>query len=322
MQDLRDIYISQQVAAQIFQQLQYLMNCCDRAETLSTSEIAYITKEFGSLVNFIPNYTCIINNPTYTLERVSINKDVCGANRRLNSLTEIRYRPRQIAASTDYNRANLKGQIVFYAGNMGSLPVVIETQPKKGHLITQSKWQLKPGKSIEVVVLCESEDAVNSNPKELNDDFNHYINTLRQLTPNTRKIVETYYELVFKSFLKPVNPTNRQGYLISALIADLLLNGPLYNVDAIMYPSVPNNGSAMNFAVKPDIVDNAFTMIEANEGVVINDPSSNGAGWEIFGTGICKYYDTNSLQLSWNNLSIPDNEPAYDLISEFDITFD
>ena len=106
MHDLKDIHISQQDAVQIFQQMQYLMHCCDNAETLSPAEVEIIIKSFGNLVQFIPNYTSEIHNPTYCLERLTINKEICGSNKRLSSLAQLQYRPREIAAQTDYNRVD------------------------------------------------------------------------------------------------------------------------------------------------------------------------------------------------------------------------
>ncbi len=306
---------------QFLKQLEFLNWSCDNAESLSNESVIEIIDLFPHLVDFLPIIISNLNNPDYTLERITVNELVKQENRRLSSLTELRYPPRQIAASMPYNRASLEGQIVFYAGNMGILPITIETKPTVGQLFTKSKWKLLNGKSLNILVICQSDSLVRANPIELGPDFNNYMDALSKLRPHIKEVVKSAYDLIVKAFTKEVNPINRRGYLLSALFSDYVFNKGGYNIDAIMYPSVPNSGAAMNFAIKPDVLDSAFTMVQADEAILLESPDSTSNMWSCYGTGKCISYDSTSLELEWENLPLAKNDPAVELIWKYQAKF-
>lgn len=200
----------------------------------------------------------------------------------------------------------------------GELPITVETQPKKGQLITSSKWQFNNGHVLKTLVICQNEKVFLSNPDELLNDYNQYLKTLGQLQENTREVVEAVYRFIIKAFTRKVNSEIRQGYLFSALFADLFFTHIKYPVDAIYYPSVPNKG-AMNIAIKPDVIDKMFTMIEASESVIIKNPESGVPGWLSFNTGICKSYDKETLSLNWETQIIPKDNPVNIIMKEYNI---
>ena len=121
-----------------------------------------------------------------------------------------------------------------------------------------------------MVTLCHNEKLAYSNPVELLDIYNNYKTVLASLQKNTREVVENFYELIIKSFTKQVDVNNKKGYLFSALISDLLLSNEELKIDAIYYPSAKNNGSTMNIAVKPNIIDTRFEITKIAEAIVIS----------------------------------------------------
>jgi len=306
---------------QLLKQIDFLSWCCDRAESLQQQSIDELNQLFPEIIGFLPIHISHLNNPSYLIERITINEDVDEEkkNRRLLNLKQLRYPPREIKDKLDYNRGTLKGQVGFYAGNKGVLPLAIETKPKKGQMITKSIWKLNANVTLNLFVICQSLEIVSANPKELADDFNHYYTTIQKLSPNTREVVEAVYKLIVKSFTKEVNSRNKQGYLLSALFSDFLLYRSGYHIDAIMYPSVPNEGAAMNFVINPDVLDTSFTMIEAIESIIVSHPTSKVNGWHSVGTGNCQNYDRKTLELNWISTSYPPDHEVNKIIKEYNV---
>ena len=317
--DLYNNDISNTVKTQCLTQLRILNEFMDRAESLSHQEIEFLKENFRQLIGIVPTRVFRINSFSQPFERLVINEDVLGENKRLNNLSQLRYPPLTIADKIDYNRASLKGKCVFYAGSMGMLTITIEVKPKRGQLITSSKWTFNRKRPLKMVVVCQDAELAMSNPDELLDGYNEYIGCLSAMQPNNRAVVEEAYAFMVKAFIRPVNPENRQGYIMSALISNLFLNDAEEPVDAIYYPSVPNRGSAMNIAIKPEAVDELFDMTEAIESVVSVDPAQGAGGWLNICTGHCKEYDKESLGLRWINTPFPAGHEVYDLIKEFNI---
>lgn len=54
-------------------------------------------------------------------------------------------------------------------------------------------------------------------------------------------------------------------------------------------------------AIKPDSLDNGFTMIEAIEYLVTTDHNSGKEVWKLTETGTCQSYDHNTLDLDCKN---------------------
>lgn len=315
MTDLRQIHISDHRKAEILFQLKVLNEYMGKAETLTLGEITYLKQTLPQLIGLIPLKVDSVSSFKIPFKRIVINNTVCPSNKRLHSLADLRYPPRDIIKKIDYNRASLKEQTIFYAGN-AELHITIETKPTQGQLITTSTWVLNKGSVINLLVICQDEELALANPNELLNDYNEYVHSMQQLTPNTKDVVVAVYAFIIKAFTRKVNPSNRQGYLFSALLADLFFNLPNNPVDAIYYPSVPNKGSAMNIAIKPDIVDKALTMIEAKEGVVQIDPSKGADIWFSFITGISTSYNKDTLKLDWVNQYIPSDDPINKVIRD------
>jgi len=302
MQLLSDINLNQAEADAMMKTLQSLDYYCDIAENLNETEIEDFIKSNSDLTLFLPIQITQRSNPNLTVERIIINKTIPGYNnQRVLNLADIRYPPRKHSSKIGWNRASMKGQIMFYGGTLGPLPLSLETSPKKGEIITKSKWQLRSGKTINVIDLCQSEELVNANPIELQKDFREYNNMLNTLSPHTRTVVEEFYKLLIKAFTKKVDPAKKQGYLISAFLADFIFQYFKIRVDAIRYPSIPFDMSAMNIALQPDVLDESFQMIEAIDYEVIYDPSLGKNMFKLKERGTCHSYHPRTLNLNWNH---------------------
>jgi hypothetical protein len=299
--------------------IDYLKLHADHPERLNAQQISFLRELLSSMIPMLPIRIEITSGFELPFERLVINKSVLGKNKRVHSLENLRYPPRSIQEKLDYNRASMKGQSIFYACSMGSLPMTVETRPERGQLITHSKWKLKEGEKLNLLSIFHHEELAMANPHELLQPFNDYLAELRKFSPKAQQAIEMIYQIIVRAFTRKVDPSNKQGYVVSALLSELFMFDPNKGVDAIYYPSVPNRGMCMNIAVKPDSLDQKFIMTQADEFVVISHPEPNKNMWWSFHTAKGKLCKEDSLELCWENSLMPDNDPVRDIIRDFEI---
>jgi hypothetical protein len=94
--------------------------------------------------------------------------------------------------------------------------------------------------------------------------------------PDIADWMRIIFEFLASEFIKESEPTNpkRYDYLFSALFADMMLQdfpeGTAFpNYDAIVYPSVAWNHIPNNVAMRPEVLDNRFTLVDVKEFEVI-----------------------------------------------------
>jgi hypothetical protein len=311
--------ISNNEAAKYLQQIVMLDDYYNRAGELQANDIDFLKRTLPELLGILPIATQPVDSFGLPFKRLVINKTITGGvHKRLTSLKDLRYPPREIAHNIGWNRASLKGETVFYAG-MHILTLAVETQPRKGDLYTISTWEHIPGHTLHLLVICQDAEVAMNNPLELLEDYNQYNRFMHDIKPNLRKVIEAVYRFIVKAFTREVDPNNRQEYLFSALLAHHFFNHPIHQVDAIYFPSVPNEGAVMNIAVLPDIIDEKFRMIEASEYICMQNPNPDAPGWMSYSTGTCKTYKADTLQLEWKNEHIPEHYPVNELIEKHQI---
>lgn len=320
--DLYHSDISDNEKAQYLMQIKVLREYMNKSESLTSAEIDFLKNNFSRLISIVPYLPQPVNSFSLPFERLVINQYVIGKNERLESLANLRYPPLVDEHGLNYNRASMKGKSIFYAGSMGPLPITIEVQPKVGQLISTSKWEFNAKRDLKLIVICYSLETALKNPDELFNDYKIFNKCLMQMQPNNKAVVSAVTEFIEEAFTRKVSPDNKQGYIMSALIADYFFYHPDEPVDAIYYPSVPNNGSSSNIAIKPEVVDELFDMIEVSESIVCSDPTNGRGGWLSFGTAKCTTYDKDSLKLNWEQLHIPYNHPINEVIRSHDIKLD
>src|ERR1035437_1077286 len=314
--ELSKIKMSNENKKQILFQIKVLNNYCNKSEYLNDGEVLFLNKALPAFIGLLPLKVYLINSFNLPFERLVINENFCKKNSRLKNLADLRYPPREIQNDMDYNRASLKGQTVFYAGTKGSLPNSIEIQPQKGKVITEAKWNFNSG-ILKMLIICQNANLPMSNPNDLLDYNNEYERLLNPLDQNNREVVESAYRFIIKAFTRKVNSQIKQGYLVSAVLSNLFFTNKKNPIDAIYYPRVPNNGSVMNIAILPDILDKQFRMIEATESIVLSNPGKNK--WGAFTTGICKSYDEDTLELNWVDQIIPSNGFFKNFLQEYNV---
>ena len=304
---------------QLFPKLEYVKQLADNPEGLSEQQISFFRELLPNLMSMLPIRTEVVKGFSLPFERLVINEQVLGKNKRVHSLENLRYPPREKQSTLNYNRASMKGQSIFYASSMGSLAMTVETRPERGQLITHSKWKLKEGEKLNMLSIFHHEELAMANPHELLQPFNDYLAELRKFSPKAQQAIEMIYEIIVRAFTRRVDPSNKQGYVVSALLSELFMFDPNNGVDAIYFPSVPNRGMCMNIAVKPDSLDSKFIMTQADEHIVTQHPEPDHNGWWSFHTAKGKLCKENSLELCWENSLMPTNDPVQDVIREYNI---
>jgi len=218
------------------------------------------------------------------IERITINKKVVNKNIRIDEVDKLKYPPAECVKS--YGRANLKNQSVFY-GTFDFITAVKEMKPEKGDLITISRWTLK--NKYDTLVICpmflRQPTDRNSNIHLLNL-YNWFIKELQRFPPQLSKPYFEVHRFYSDCFAREIS--DNQGYILSALLADKILNQ--YEggkVDAIIYPSTKVDLQNQNIAIKKDSFDKKYELSETSEKRLLYS-SVNGDRYEfeLFGESL------------------------------------
>ena len=294
-----------------------------RSENLSEIEITFIKRELYSLLDILPISPEIIRDFGQPVERLVINESILNKNSRLKNISEVKYPPKEYERNLNYNRCSLKGQSIMYVGAMGILANSIEVQPESGQLSSISKWKHKVGVLFNLLVLCQDKEISENYPNQLLEEYNGYETWLNKLDENTKIVIENIFKLIIKAFTRKVSYQNKQGYLFSALISNYFFYHSNVTVDAIYYPSVPNTGWAMNLAIKPDVFDLKFELMEITESVCCKHGNNQ---WMNIATATSVGYDKLG-NLIWKSVPITDDYPTNEyslkkMIQYYDIKFE
>ena len=249
--------------------------------------------------------------PFNTISRVSINHTITEdkRNKRLEKIQDIKYPPSRISKNLRYNRCSFKGQSIFYGG-FGDIFALVENKPKKGDLITISKWKIKPGLNICYVPVFQSINIVESSPAFKNE-WEAYNKQLLKLNNVNRTAIETIYGLISYFFTRKVN--DNIEYIFSSYFANKFLNSSIQKIEAIYYPSVENNLLTQNIAISPEIFDLKFDFIQAREMLVLSCDKNKG-GWISQELSIAENTDNDLLiwETKLDNISITKLKAEFD----------
>jgi len=204
------------------------------------------------------------------------------------SRDKISYPPKP---SSDFGRANLPGQTMFYGSFVPSLTGKDEInhayiinayeicswlrdKKSKGEKkITIGKWLVNC--DIALVTIPFHEDFVKQTAlaKNLNSEFNENLAE----TPEFEKTTRVWNNFISQEFAKPVENINSSDYIISATYTDFLLKT---GFDGVIYPTVQLDGRGFNFAVKTEVVDKCLDIEIVSEARFYKDELQTLMDWE------------------------------------------
>lgn len=230
-----------------------------------------------------------------TIERITVNKRVIGTNTRISEENKIKYPPSEFVKK--YGRANLKYQSVLY-GTFNFMTAIKEMQPEIGDLITVSRWKLKNGNdSIVVCPMFLKQPIDGSTNYSLKNLYNWFIKELQKFPTPVSNLYLELHQFYSKCFAREINSNDNQGYLITALLADKILNKYKNGiVDAILYPSTKEDLRTENIAIKKESFDTKYQLTETIEKRILNI-ANNGNRYEFERLG--ESFKINENKIIW-----------------------
>lgn len=199
-----------------------------------------------------------------TIERITVNKRVIGTNTRILEEKKLKYQPAECVKK--YGRANLKCQSVFY-GTFNFMTAIKEINPEIGDLITVSRWKLKnENDSLVVCPMFLKQPNDGSTNYRLKTLYKCFIKELQNFPPPVSNLYFEIHQFYSKFFAREIDSNDNQGYLITALLADKILNKYKNGiVDAILYPSTKEDLRTENIAIKKESFDAKYQLSETIE---------------------------------------------------------
>ncbi len=264
------------------------------------------------VVPFFPHVVLTQEFPE--LYRLTINRKVIPSkkNKRIRNIKYLKYP--QADKVTNYGRCNLPGQSVLYATNYGahghSLVTMSEMNPNVGDLVTETTWRVKSNQTLTYSPIFRNQppnsNFVNSRTLEIDRLHEEKLQTYPK---NVRQYIDLLVQFVADAFTKTIGSSNHLDYILSAFFSDKILYAfEKGTIDAIWYPSVKNDLSAENLAIKPDIFDSKYELFEVKDGVVTAKFQGGGS---LDGLGECKDFHFASGEVLWNSKII--RQPKYRL---------
>lgn len=219
----------------------------------------------------LPQYYCI----PARLERLTINENLPQANgNRINDIKYLKYPPAQYV--NKFGRCNVVKQSMLY-GAFHFSTVINELKPEIGKAITHTKWLLKeelPLKMFPVFFITQIE---NEPHNELSLDIKMlHRNFVSSFSEEVKKSFDLSMEFLAKCFAKEVESSNHFDYFLSAYISKKVLEIKSLNYAGIIYPSVKTKLGFSNMAIKPDVFDDRFKLIEVRYEINDIQPGRNG----------------------------------------------
>ena len=229
-----------------------------------------------------------------TIERITVNKRVIKTNTRIFEEKQLKYPPAECVKK--YGRANLKFQSVLY-GTFNFMTAIKEMRPEIGDLITVSKWKLKnENDSLVVCPMFLKQPVDGSTNYRLKNLYDWFIKELQKFPTSVSNLYLELHQFYSQCFAREINSNDNQGYLITALLADKILNKYKDGiVDAILYPSTKEDLRTENIAIKKESFDSKYQLSETIEKRLL-EISQNGAKYVFERLGESLKIDENKIK--------------------------
>ena len=249
----------------------------------------------NQVIPFFPHM--ILTQEFPEISRLTINKKIIGKNKRIVNIRHLKYPPANKVKC--YGRCNLPGQSVLYATNADILVAMNEMKPDVGDLITETTWKVKENQTLTYYPIFKnqppSKGVINLRMSEINRLHEQH---LKEYPPNVRTHIDSLVQFVADAFTRRIHSDNNLDYIFSAYFSDKILhNFEEGKIDAIYYPSVKNNLSFENLAIKTDVFDNKYEIFEVRDSV-LSAKSQDGCYCATLGD--CKDFDFTTGKILWD----------------------
>jgi hypothetical protein len=228
-------------------------------------------KDFKNYIHYAFNSHCLITNQVTiagNLFRLIVNESVTNQNNSIIDTKFLTYPSLEIIKKNGkFNRGSTSNTTVLYlTETMDS--ALKEIHPPENKLVTVSIWATKRNSTFTQYPIEHNEQAALVN-QQIAQGRAALIQLNQQQDPLLARYMDNYFNLLSREYAKPVSVENHYEYILSAIfsesIFDLEDDNPDFNYDCISYPSVGNNFITRNIAVKPNIADTEFKIIQVIE---------------------------------------------------------
>jgi hypothetical protein len=258
-------------------------------------------KQLIEILNNVIDFDCYLTHEQEfpELHRLTINKKILGSNKRIDNIEFLKYPPEHLV--TSYGRCNMPNQSVLYA-SYGMLNIYSEMKPLKGDLVTISTWRSKDNSTLKFhpIFLNQPPDGtVNLIMYNYNME---YLKLIEQYPPNMKKRITLLNSFVADMFTKRFSHnSNDLNYLFSAYFSNRMLNkNNNVDVEAIFYPSVQQKLAFENIAIKPNVFDKKYELLEVKQSFVVMDHTDNKGGCFSESVSKCNNFDIENSKILWD----------------------
>lgn len=272
------------------------------------------------LDNSIPFFSHLILTDVFPeIYRLTINKRVLGSNKRIREIKHLKYPPADKVSK--YGRCNFPKQSVLYASFL-HMTAMNETQPRVGDLITESVWRVRGKQSLKYCPIFKNqpkgENVINPRTFEINQVYNKKV---REYPDYIREQIDDLVQFVADAFTKRVHPNADLDYIFSAYFSNKIFKDfEDGTIEAIYYPSVKDRLSFENLAIKPNVFDNKYDLVEVKDSVCVMDTSNGKGGYFFQGLSDCKSFDYSSGKILWDPKKLyQPAEHMFDLKMRYDV---
>ena len=261
---------------------------------------SYIEKQILRMLDYtIPFFAHLVLTDIFPeIHRLTVNKRVLGNNKRIRDIKFLKYPPTDKVSR--YGRCNYPNQSILYSSFL-EFTALNETQPRKGDLITESKWRVRGNQTLTYCPIFKNQPThgvVNLRGLQINDVFEK---TLKVYSEHEQEKINILVQFIADVFTKRIHYDNHFDYIFSAYFSNKIFkdfeNG---TIEAIYYPSVKEKLSFENLAIKPEVFDKKYELIEVREDVCHADPTNGRGGYLFHGLSDCKSFDYASGKILWD----------------------
>lgn len=249
-----------------------------------------------SSIPFISNL--ILTHRFDEVNRLTINKRVVGENKRISDIKFLKYPPKDKVLK--YGRCNYPNQSILYSSFL-SFTAMNESQPRTGDLVTKTKWRVRNEQSLKYCPIFKNQPTRDNlfNPRthEIEEE---YEKAIQIYPPLLREQIDLLVQFMADAFTRRINPSNHLDYLFSAYFSNKLFNElEDGEIEAIYYPSVKDGLTFENLAIKPDVFDTKYDLVEVKDSVCFVDPTDGNKAYLFDGLCECKDFDLATGKVLW-----------------------
>ncbi|WP_017259283.1 hypothetical protein [Pedobacter arcticus] len=268
----------------------------------------------------IPFFSHLVMTDVFPeIHRLTINKRVIGKNKRIREINFLKYPPKEMVSK--YGRCNNPKQSILYSSFL-NFTAMNESQPRVGDLITKSVWKVKGNQTLTYCPIFKNQpldkNIINPRTFEINKIYQE---KLKQYPENIREQIDLLVQFIADVFTKRIHPDRHLDYLFSAYFSNkILYEFENQEIEAIFYPSVKDKLSFENLAIKPNVFDNKYELVEVSDSVCVMDPTNGRGGFFFEGFSTCKSFDFTSGKILWDKDKIyQSEEKIIEMKNKFDV---